>query len=111
MKKTIFILLAIFTFTVSAKEAVVAQNFSLVVNENGFEPSSLKVKTNIPINLKITRKTDATCARTLIIPSKNIKVELPLNKEVVVSVGKLEKGEVKFGCSMNMMVNAVMIAE
>lgn len=111
MKKLIILAIIILSTMVSAKEAIKAQDFSLIVNESGFVPSSLKVKAHTPVNLKVTRKTDSTCAHTLIIPSKKIKVELPLNKEVVINVGKLEKGEIKFGCDMDMMINAVLIAE
>lgn len=111
MKKIIFVIVTLFTISVVAKEVAKSQDFSLLVTEKGFEPSTLKVKTNILTILKITRKTDSTCARQLVIPSKNIKVDLPLNKEVSINVGKLDKGEVKFGCAMNMMVNAVLIAE
>lgn len=111
MKKIILLFVTLFSITAFAKDDPKTQEYSLAVTDNGFEPSSLKVKTHTPITLKITRKTDSTCATQLVIPSQKIKVDLPLNKEVVVSVGKLEKGEVKFGCAMNMMVNAVMIAE
>lgn len=112
MKKIIFtaVLIALFT-TVNAAEGNKVQSYSLIVTEKGFEPQNLKVKSNTEINLKVTRKTDSTCAREMIIPDKKIKVSLPLNKEVIVNVGKLNKGEIKFGCAMNMMVSAVMIAE
>ena len=53
--------------------------------------------------LKITRKTDSTCAKQIQIPSQNIKMDLPLNQVVSINVGKLEKGEIRFGCGMNMM--------
>jgi plastocyanin domain-containing protein len=111
MKKLIMITLTLLLSVAQAKTENHSQEYKLSVTENGFEPSSLKVKANAPLILKITRKTDATCARTVIIPSKNIKVDLPLNKETIIPVGSLAKGEIKFGCSMEMMVNAVMIAE
>ena len=79
------------------------QNVTLSVTEKGFEPNSIDVKPGVPVILKITRKTDATCATQIQIPSKKIKKDLPLNKEVSVEVGKLEKGEIRFACGMNMM--------
>jgi hypothetical protein len=75
----------------------------LSVTDKGFQPGSVDVGPGQDLTLKITRKTDNTCARDIVIPSKKIKKELPLNKEVVVHVGKLEKGEVRFGCGMNLM--------
>lgn len=77
------------------------------VTEKGFQPSSVDVKPNIPVVLQITRKTDSTCATEVQIPAKKIKRNLPLNKMVTIKVGKLEKGELKFGCGMNMMDSAV----
>jgi plastocyanin domain-containing protein len=88
-----------------------APEFKLVITENGYEPSTVKVKAGSPVILKITRKTNATCAREVQVPSQNIKVELPLDKEVIVKLAELKKGEIKFGCSMDMMVGGVIIAE
>ena len=79
------------------------QTVDLAVTENGFEPASVNVKTNTRVTLKITRKTDSTCATQIQIPAKNIKTDLPLNKTVTVELGKLEKGEIRFGCGMDMM--------
>lgn len=80
------------------------KDVELSVTENGFEPSTVNVKPGSHVVLKITRKTDSTCAKEVQIPSKKIKTELPLNKTVSIEVGKLEKGEIRFGCGMNMMV-------
>jgi plastocyanin domain-containing protein len=107
MKKIILLLSAFSTLNLFAADQV----FNLSVTEKGFEPNSLKVKTTSPVVLKVTRKTDSTCATQLVIPSKNIKVDLPLNKEVLIKVGTLSKGEVKFGCAMEMMIGAVMNVE
>jgi plastocyanin domain-containing protein len=101
--------LSFFSFSSFALE-VKPQEVSLTVTDKGFQPNPLKVKAGVPVNLRITRKTDGTCANDIMIPAKNIKVELPLNREILVKVSALEKGEIKFGCSMNMMISAVMIA-
>lgn len=106
MKKMIMTFLAL-TFSMNIMAAQ-EQVFKMSITEKGFEPKELKVKPDIPVVLHITRKTNATCAREIVVPSKNIKVELPMNKEVVVNIGKLQKGEIKFGCAMEMMVGGVM---
>lgn len=87
--------------TVQAKD--VSQTIELAVTENGFEPKSIDVKPGTDVTLKVTRKTDSTCANQVQVPLKKIKVDLPLNKTVSVALGKLEKGEIRFGCGMNMM--------
>lgn len=79
------------------------------VTEKGFEPSTINVKPGASVVLNITRKTDATCATQVQVPSKKIKKDLPLNQMVSVDIGKVKKGEIAFGCGMNMMVAARII--
>lgn len=89
----------------------VPSEYKMTVTEKGFEPSSLKVKAGKPVTLKITRKTNATCAREITVPSQKLRVDLPLDKEVTVKLASLSKGEVKFGCAMDLMIGGVMFAE
>ena len=107
--KVIVMLLALASTMAFAKD--VPNEYVMVVTENGFEPSSLKVKAGKPITLKITRKTNETCAREITVPSQKLKVDLPLNKEVTVKIAALKKGEVKFGCAMDLMFGGVMFVE
>ena len=109
MKYLVFISLLIFSGIGLAKTST--NEYKLVITENGYEPSSLQVKAGEPIVLKITRKTNATCAREVLIPSQKLKYELPLGKEVTIKIASLPKGEVKFGCAMNMMVGGVILAQ
>ncbi len=99
---TIFAILLV-SLGLFAKEKSNLQVVELAVTESGFEPKSLKVKPDIETELKVTRKTDSTCSTQIQVPSKNIKKDLPLNKVVSINLGKLKKGEIKFGCGMNMM--------
>ncbi len=92
-----------------AKSAV--NEFKMTVTDKGYEPSTLKVTPGKPVVIKITRKTNATCAREITVPSQKLKVDLPLDKEVTVKIAALEKGEVKFGCAMDMMIGGVMLVQ
>lgn len=87
------------------KEQVV----DLQVTEKGFEPSSVDAKSGVPVILKVIRKTDSTCATQIKIQSKNIQKDLPLNKTVMVSLGKLDKGEIRFGCGMDMITGQIFV--
>lgn len=87
----------------NALEKEQSQTFEVNVTEKGFEPSELKAKAGVPVVLRITRKTDSTCSTQIQVPAKKIKMDLPLNKTVEVALGNLEKGEIRFGCGMNMM--------
>lgn len=99
-------------FTLSLQPAFAKTKDQIVeiqVTEKGFEPSSMNVKPGVPVFLKITRKTDSTCATQIKISSKKIEKELPLNKTVTVALGKLDKGEIRFGCGMDMMTGQIIV--
>ncbi len=88
-----------------------SQVVDIKVTEKGFEPNSIKVKADEAVILKILRTTDSTCATSIQIPDRKIKKDLPLNKSVTIALGKLKKGEVRFGCQMNMMDSGTIISE
>jgi plastocyanin domain-containing protein len=92
-----------------AAKAEKSQVVDLKVTDKGFEPSSIDVKPGLPVELKITRKVEETCATTIKIPAKKIKQDLPLNKMVTVKLGKLKKGEIKFACGMDMMGGTILV--
>lgn len=88
-----------------------AEQYTMTVTEKGYEPSKLTVKAGVPVKLLIKRTTNATCAREIVVPAQNLKVDLPLNKEVEVSLAPLAKGEIKFGCAMDLMIAGVVLAQ
>ncbi len=81
------------------------------VTEDGFEPSQIEVKKGEPLKLVITRKTDATCARAIVIDEYNIHTDLPLDTPVTVAFTPNKSGRVKYGCAMNKMVSGMLIIE
>jgi plastocyanin domain-containing protein len=102
MKFLILIAIA-FSGSVYAADSAETVVVNISVTEKGFEPNKIDVATDKPVKLSITRKTDDTCSTSIQIPSKKIKKELPLNKTISIDLGKLSKGEIRFGCGMNMM--------
>lgn len=97
------------TPTVFAASAAKDQIIELQVTEKGFEPGTIDVKPGSSVTLKITRKTDATCATSVQISSKKIKKDLPLNRTVDIALGKLEKGEIRFACGMDMISGKIIV--
>lgn len=83
----------------------------ITVTDKGFQPPSIKVPSGRFVTLKITRKSDETCATAVLIPSLKIKKYLPLNKMVTLALGRLEKGEIKMGCPMEMMESSIIHVE
>lgn len=107
MKKFFALLLFV---TMSFSHAVEKpQTFNLTVTEEGFIPGTLNVMPGVAVILNMTRKTNSTCATQIKVPSKNIKQDLPLNKEVKINLGKLEKGEIKFSCGMDMVTGVIFV--
>lgn len=108
MKKLFVIGIILASTLAYAKD--IKETVKLEVTENGFVPNSVNVKPGTDVTLAITRKTDSTCATAIQIPDKKIKkIDLPLNKTITIAVGKLEKGEIRFGCGMNMMTGGKII--
>lgn len=108
-------IIALISFTlmsfIAAAHGPKVKTVDVKVTEKGFEPSSITAHPGTDLTLRVTRTTEVTCAKQVQVPSKNLKLDLPLNKPVDVKLGKLEKGEVKFGCGMDMMLSAQILAK
>ncbi len=110
MKFIIVIASLIFSFQfASAVSNESGQIVELKVTEKGFVPEKVDVKPGTSVVLKITRKTDNTCAKQIKISSRNIKKDLPLDKAVSIDLGKLEKGDITFACGMDMMTGHIIV--
>lgn len=104
-------LLCLSTVSRVEAKAAKARKIAVSVTEEGFVPNKIEASAGENVVLNITRKTDSTCAKSVTVPSLNLKKDLPLNKMVALKLGKLEKGEIKFGCGMEMMVGAVILVQ
>jgi plastocyanin domain-containing protein len=99
------------TESAPAAAAKTAGPIALAVTDVGFEPSEVTVAKGQPVTLVITRKTDATCAKDIVIPDHGIKKALPLNQPVEVTFTPDKSGELKYGCAMNQMIGGVLRVE
>ena len=88
-----------------AATAPVQPRVVVQVTEEGFVPADIPAEVGKPITLAVTRKTDHTCAREILIKGEPGKTDLPLDKEVEVTFTPKAAGPLKFGCGMGMMVN------
>lgn len=88
-----------------------ARVIKLEVTENGFEPSPIKLKKDEPVDLRVTRKTDKTCATELVMKDYNIDTELPLNQEVSIRFTPSKSGTLKYGCAMGQMISGRFVVE
>lgn len=90
---------------VEAKPGVPLQ---IVVTEAGFVPSDVKVAAGRPTTLRITRTTEATCAKDVVVPGLVERTPLPLGVPVDVTFTPRKSGPLRWGCSMNAMVGGVL---
>jgi len=86
-----------------------AARVELAVTEKGFEPAEVQAEKGVPLTLAVTRKTDATCAKEIVIADQNIRKDLPLNKTVEVTFTPAESGEIPYVCGMDMIAGKIIV--
>jgi len=86
-----------------------AKVIEMSVTEKGYEPASIKVAKGVPLKLVITRKTDRTCAKQIVVKDYGINTDLPLNKAVEVSLTPKAAGNIRYACSMNMIAGVLVV--
>lgn len=104
------IVTAAFLSPLGAFAAGQARTIEIAVTENGFEPARVKVTKGEPLKLVVTRKTDQTCAKQIVIPDENIKADLPLDKPVTLTFTPKRAGELKYACGMDMIAGVLVVA-
>ena len=81
----------------------------VAVTDEGFEPSKIKAKKGEKVRLVVTRKTDSTCAKEIVIKDHGINQPLPLAKAVTVAFTPTKSGEIRFACGMDHVSGIVFI--
>lgn len=89
----------------------VTREIALKLTEQGFEPADFTVKKGEPLKLVITRTTDVTCAKQIVVDEYAVRAELPLNKPVTVSFTPTKTGALRYGCAMDKMVGGVITVQ
>lgn len=105
--RILFIALLVLSFNAFSSKA--PRIVKMEVTEDGFMPDKVEVKKGEHLMLKITRKTDVTCATEIVIKDKNINTKLPLNKEITVDLGVLKEGKLTYSCGMDMISGVLTI--
>jgi plastocyanin len=73
----------------------------VAVTDDGFVPSKIKVKKGEKVRLNVTRKTDSTCAKEIVVKDHGIHQPLPLGKTVTVELTPSKSGEIRYACAMD----------
>jgi len=74
----------------------------ITVTANGYEPWKVRAFKGVPLTLVVTRTTDATCAREVVLPEYGIDRKLPLNEPVTITFTPARAGELRYSCAMRM---------
>ncbi len=82
---------------------------NVTVTDNGFEPSKVKAKKGEKLRLVVTRKTDSTCAKEIVVKDHGINQPLPLGKPVTVEFVPAKSGEIRYACGMDHISGVVFI--
>ena len=102
-------LIALAGFAVAQQKKVPeAQTAKVTINVQGFQPSSLNLKADVPAKITFLRTTNDTCATKVVIPEYKIEKDLPLNQPVVVELTP-KKGTFGFACGMNMLQGKIVV--
>ena len=88
-----------------AQEQVV----TMEVTTQGFVPAQVKVKVGQPVKLVVTRKTDVTCAKDIVIKDYGINKPLPLNQPVEITFTPIKAGKLRYACAMDMIAGVIIV--
>ncbi len=92
-----------------AKADAKVRKIEVAVTDAGFVPAKIDVKKGERVQLVVTRKTDATCAKAIVIKDQKVNADLPLNKAVTVDVKTDKAGNIHFSCPMDMITGEITV--
>lgn len=81
------------------------------VDKNGFSPSSIEVEAGHKINLVFNRTDKNNCGGRVVFPKLKIRKNLPVGKDVIVSLTPAEAGNISFTCGMGIMKGNVVVSD
>lgn len=81
----------------------------VAVTDEGFVPAKIKAKKGEKVRLVVTRKTDHTCAKEIVIKDHGIAQPLPLGQAVTVEFTPRHSGEIRYACGMDMIAGVVFV--
>lgn len=79
------------------------------VTSEGFQPAEIEARAGQPLRLVITRKTDQTCAKEIVIKELGVEKALPLNQPVTVEITPRKTGQLRYACSMDMVAGVILV--
>jgi plastocyanin domain-containing protein len=90
-------------------EAVKGRRVDIAVKKTGYDPPKVDVKAGEEVTLVFTMLEESECGREVVIPDRNVKETLTLNKPVAIPFKADAPGSVRFACGMDMMRGAIVV--
>ncbi len=81
------------------------------VDKDGFSPSSIEVEAGHKLNLVFNRADKNNCGNVVVFPKLKIRKNLPVGKDVIVSLTPTEAGNITFTCGMGMMKGSLVVSD
>ena len=85
------------------------QRVSIRVTNKGFEPSTVKVEVGRPVVMVVTRTTEKTCAKEIVIQERKIHQALPLDRAVEIRFTPRKRGTLRYACGMDMIAGTLVV--
>lgn len=79
-----------------------ASEHRLTVSEHGFNPLRLDARRGEPLTLLVTRTSDASCAKEILVPEMGIRESLPIRREVRITFTPARSGDLRYTCCDDM---------
>ena len=92
-----------------SQKAAGPQTVKLTVSDRGFVPAEITVRKGTPVTLLVTRETDATCVKEIVIAGAGVRKELPLGQEVRITFTPEKKGDLRYACPMDMVAGSIRV--
>ena len=86
-----------------------ARTIELKVTAKGFEPDQVHVKKGEAVKLLVTRTTDQTCAKQLVVKDAAVRKDLPLHQPVTIELTPSKTGEIRYACGMDMISGVLVV--
>ncbi len=99
-----------FFFTSNVVEAH-TRTVKIRVDKNGFSPSSIEVEAGHKVNLVFNRADKNNCGNTVVFPKLKIRKNLPVGKDVIVSITPTKAGNISFSCGMGMYKGSMVVTD
>jgi plastocyanin domain-containing protein len=81
------------------------------VDKSGFSPSSVEAEAGHKLNLVFNRADADNCGGTVVMPKYKVRRNLPVGKDVVVTITPRTAGQISFACGMGMYKGSIVIVD